>query len=63
MFKAYLDSELGRDGKVVVTDDKTDKEVLFIKHPCLLRLRCWLAARRIRVRARKIAKFNKRHAK
>jgi hypothetical protein len=63
MFKAFIDEKLGRDGKVVVTDDKTDKEVLVFKGPFLLRVRCWLAKRRIVVRARKLAKFNKRNAK
>jgi hypothetical protein len=60
-FRAYTDNELNR---VVVLnpDDKTDREVI-LKHPFLLRVRCWLAAGRIKRRERKLNKFNKRHAK
>jgi hypothetical protein len=59
-FKAFIDNTIGVRGRVVVTDDKTDREVI-LKTPFLLRVRCWLAARRIAKRARKLAKFNKRH--
>jgi len=62
-FKAYTDNTIGLLGRVVVLDPdhKEDREVV-LKHPFLLRVRCWLAMWRLVRRTRKLNKFNKRHA-
>lgn len=63
--KAYVNNDLGFRGRVVVAmfdeiGKETDRE-LILKHPFLLRIRCRLALRRMRVRQRKLAKFNERN--
>lgn len=60
----YIDNSIGRRGRVVVAAlDEAGKEVdheIVLKHPMLLRLRVRLAWRRVRVRARKLAKVSAR---
>lgn len=63
--KVYVNNDLGFHGRVVVglfdgEGKEIDREIVF-KHPCLLRMRCRFALRRMRVRQRKIAKFNAKH--
>lgn len=62
MIKAFVDNSLFRRGRVVVAlfngEVEIDREMV-LKSPFLLRIRCRLAARRIKARQRKLGKFNK----
>lgn len=62
--KVYVDNYVGFRGRVIVAlvdelGNELDRE-LVLKFPFGLRIRCWLAACRIRARQRKLAKINKK---